>query len=127
MFNLDTIFQRAKTQVESLYTDRVTVYENKPVTDLTDMTTSMKWVEVLKDIPCRLSYLGRASTTETEGEYYDNSSTYIKLFISPDISIKEGSRVEILRDGKLLQFKSSGSNMLYRTHREINLSWDKDN
>ena len=51
-----------------------------------------------------------------------NVSQTTKLFIAPEITIKDGSRIEVTDVlGKKTIYKSSGQPAIYQTHQEIML------
>jgi len=45
----------------------------------------------------------------------------VKLFISPGVVIKEGSKITVSREGMEFVYASSGVPALYPTHQEIML------
>uniref|UniRef100_UPI000D69078E hypothetical protein n=1 Tax=Clostridioides difficile TaxID=1496 RepID=UPI000D69078E len=71
-----------------------------------------KEVIVLENQPCKLSYKNIVSATE--GKLAKLEQT-IKLFISPDIEIKAGSKL-IINDKEYVR---SGESAIYPNHQEI--------
>ena len=45
----------------------------------------------------------------------------IKLYIYPDINIKNGSKIIVTQNGKKQEYKNSGEPARYETHQEIML------
>ncbi|MDY6680404.1 hypothetical protein, partial [Clostridioides difficile] len=78
-----------------------------------------KEVIVLENQPCKLSYKNIVSATE--GKLAKLEQT-IKLFISPDIEIKAGSKL-IINDKEYVR---SGESAIYSNHQEIILELFKD-
>ncbi|HBF5073513.1 TPA: hypothetical protein KOP86_003713, partial [Clostridioides difficile] len=76
-------------------------------------------VIVLENQPCKLSYKNIVSATE--GKLAKLEQT-IKLFISPDIEIKAGSKL-IINDKEYVR---SGESAIYPNHQEIILELFKD-
>ncbi|EQG59721.1 hypothetical protein [Clostridioides difficile] len=74
---------------------------------------------VLENQPCKLSYKNIVSATE--GKLAKLEQT-IKLFISPDIEIKAGSKL-IINDKEYVR---SGESAIYPNHQEIILELFKD-
>lgn len=110
--------------VESLYTGKCTVYEYKEVTDTETFITDFEETEVLKDISCRLSY--KSSTQSNESGAASALNQEIKLFISPEIKIKEGSKIEVTQNGVTESYKNSGVPAVYSGHQEIILELFKE-
>lgn len=110
----------AKKAIESLYEDTCTVIEKKKVTDSTTKVTKTTDVEVLKDQPCKLSF----SSIKAAGEDSNvgTVSQVVKLFISPDILIRPGSKIVVNRNGKTTEYASSGQEAYFHTHKEIVLN-----
>ncbi|HBF5085043.1 TPA: hypothetical protein KQH08_003853, partial [Clostridioides difficile] len=73
----------------------------------------------LENQPCKLSYKNIVSATE--GKLAKLEQT-IKLFISPDIEIKAGSKL-IINDKEYVR---SGESAIYPNHQEIILELFKD-
>lgn len=72
-----------------------------------------------KNVPCRLSYKSISNTNQTEtGEVLTQA---IKLFLSPDIVIKAGSKVEVTQNNNTVVYQSAGQPAVYTLHQEIEL------
>ena len=74
---------------------------------------------VLENQPCKLSYKNIVSATEGKVAKLEQT---IKLFISPDIEIKAGSKL-IINDKEYVR---SGESAIYPNHQEIILELFKD-
>ena len=74
---------------------------------------------VLENQPCKLSYKNITSTTD---EKVAKLVQTIKLFISPNINIKAGSKL-IINDKEYVR---SGESAIYPNHQEIILELLKD-
>lgn len=108
---------KARKAVESLYDGICTVTEHQKVVK-PNKSTSFSDVPVLTDEPCRLSY----STITDINAREDESSSVVqvtKLFISPDVTIKTGSKISVTQHGQTTDYKSSGQPAIYQTHQEI--------
>lgn len=75
---------------------------------------------IQENIPCRLSYstLSEAKQTETGASLTQT----IRLFLSPCISVKEGSFLQVQRNGLTTSYQCSGTPAYYNSHQEIPLS-----
>lgn len=105
--------------LEATYDGLCTVTEFQQVKDPATKVTKQKQVVVLQDQPCALSQvtLAAAQSTDTSNRIdYDT-----KLFISPDITIKAGSRIRVIQDSMDYEFESAGDPFRYPTHQEIKL------
>ena len=102
--------------IEGLYTGRCTVSEYKPVRDEISKITKNKEVAVLKDVPCRLSFKNISSADLN----YGNAVTQeVKLFVSPEVDIKDGSKITVTQNGVAVDYTRSGEPAVYSSHKEI--------
>jgi hypothetical protein len=117
---------RARKAVESLYDGVCDIIEYRKVTKA-NKSTSFEEVTVLSKQPCRLSYKASTSmslsikSTQEEKDLSSSMEQMIKLFISPDVEIKVGSKIVITQNGKTVAYKGSGQPAIYKTHQEITL------
>ncbi|WP_343117700.1 hypothetical protein [Clostridioides difficile] len=86
--------------------------EYQPIKDPVTKRTNNKEVIVLENQPCKLSYKNIVSATEGKVAKLEQT---IKLFISPDIEIKAGSKL-IINDKEYVR---SGESAIYPNHQEI--------
>ncbi|HGM3455778.1 TPA: hypothetical protein ACKOIR_003844, partial [Clostridioides difficile] len=101
------------------YRDKCTIVEYQPIKDPVTKRTNNKEVIVLENQPCKLSYKNIVSATEGKVAKLEQT---IKLFISPDIEIKAGSKL-IINDKEYVR---SGESAIYPNHQEIILELFKD-
>ncbi|MCM1101929.1 MAG: hypothetical protein NC398_11160 [Acetatifactor muris] len=109
----------ARKAIESTYAGVVTVFEYKKVTDPKTALTDYQEVVVLENQPCSLSFEGIAAAVQTGA--VATVSQAVKLFLSPDITIKPGSKLKVTQTGVTTEYKSSGVPAVYETHQEIML------
>ena len=105
----------------TLWTDRVTVYQNQKVTDPVTHITDFREVPVLEDQPCKLSFETLAAA---EGDPAAAVSQAVKLFLSPDVTVPAGCRVVVTRPNeteRVLTYTSSGLAGMFHNHQEISL------
>ncbi len=79
-----------------------------------------KFVSVAEGVKCRLSF----STVKTTDESETTAAVVqvVKLFCSPDITIKPGSRITVTQEGRTTVFEASGAPAVYASHQEILLT-----
>ncbi|MGO0986714.1 hypothetical protein ACTPEW_12330 [Clostridioides difficile] len=110
---------RTRKAIEMLYRDKCTIVEYQPVKDHVTKRTNNKEVVALENQPCKLSY--KNITSATDGKVAKLEQT-IKLFISPDIEIKAGSKL-IINNKECVR---SGESAIYPNHQEVVLELLKD-
>ena len=109
----------ARKALERTYEGRATVYEYQSVRDPDTFLTDFKEVTVLEDQPCKLSFKALDTTTTTGNVAVMTQG--VKLFLSPDVSIKPGSKITVTQNGVTTEYSSSGVPAKYPTHQEIML------
>lgn len=109
----------ARSAIESTYLGECDVVEFIEEKDPKTKVTSKKTVTAFEKIPCRLSFSEKkaAVITETAAEISGDA----KLFISPDIKIKSGSKITVRQDNMTREYCASGVPAVYPTHCEIML------
>lgn len=102
---------------EMFYEHTCTIKGFESVKDPVSKVTKKQEVVLLENQPCRLSHSNVRSTDQTDS----NASVQqvIKLFIAPEIIVKEGSRIFIEYEGRTTEFKHSGRPAVYPSHQEI--------
>lgn len=124
MVNISLAQSAAKSAVEYNYTGVCDIieysYSQKNSAGISNKTESVAF----SDIPCRISFQhsnnSRLNIT-VSGDTSASVKQFIKLFISPDICIKPGSKIIITQNGVTNAYKNSGQPSVYSTHQEIML------
>lgn len=100
-----------------MYEDTLTVTEYvKSKNEKTKLMESEETV-VLEDQPCKLSY--EQITQAVQGDVASISQV-IKIFLAPEVEIKEGSKITVItKAGITADYKQSGIPAVYPTHQEI--------
>ena len=101
---------------EKMYDGKCTVIEYQKKKKA-DQSTGFEEIEVLKDQPCRLSF--STSESANSGAAATGIGQVIKLFLSPDVAIKAGSKIMVTQNGIREAYKNSGVPAVYATHQEI--------
>lgn len=114
---------KARKAVERLYSGTCTIVEYQEV-KRANKSTAFEEVVVVENQPCRLSYSTIDSTSGTEtGASSVVKST--KLYISPDIKVKAGSKIIVTQNDVTEVYKNSGEPAYYTTHQEVVLDFFK--
>ena len=109
----------ARAAIEALYKDKCDVIERREKTDAVTKKTGFEEVPIINEQPCRLSFGSVPSTSDGEAAEMVQS---VKLFISPDISIKPGSKIVVTQPGREpVEYSNSGKPAIYSSHQEIEL------
>lgn len=114
----------ARKILESTYNGVATVIEHQKVKDEKTHVISYEDVTVLEGQACKLSY--SSINTVIQSKSAANVTQTIKLFISPDITIKPGSKIVITQAGVTNAYTYSGVPAVYETHQEIMLDYFKE-
>lgn len=108
-----------------LWMGQCTIYEYVETTDVETFQTSHELVAVIKDEPCRLSHR-RESTVDVNGGAPYVTQTIV-LFIRPDLTIKEGSVIEVTQNKVTNKYKRASKPAVYTRHQEVALELYEDN
>ena len=114
----------ARKAIEATYFGTLTVTEHQTVKDEKTKLTKSVDVVVLQDEPCRLSFEKMQTAVQSE-----SAATIVqgaKIFVSPDISIKAGSKLTVTQDNVTTDYTRSGESAIYTTHQEIMLELFKE-
>lgn len=109
---------RHRRAIERLYTDRCMISRHEKVKDSVTKETKLVPVPIYEDQPCRISQ--RALGTNQQSEAQNDIAYETKLFISPEIEIKQGDLLEVTR-GAVTRKYTAGEPFPYPTHQEISL------
>lgn len=113
----DKVRAQARKAIELLYEHNCTVVEYQKVKDPVTKITGFEEVIVIPTQLCKLSYSTIRSTTQTESAGV--ISQVIKLFISPEVIIKPGSKIIVAHNGITESYKNSGVPACFSSHQEI--------
>lgn len=106
----------ARKFIEKLYIDTCNIYEFQRVVDPDTGITSQQEVLVYENVPCKVSY----ETKKQAGDGVGSSLILsVKLFLSLDLDIKPGSKIDVTKSGKTASYKNSGLPARYINHQEI--------
>lgn len=114
----------ARKAIEATYFGTLTVTEMKKEKDAKTKLTKTEPVVVLENQPCKLSFETLKSAVQTDSAATVAQIT--KLFVSPDVSIRAGSKITVTQDNVTTDYTRSGVPAVYPTHQEIVLELFKE-
>lgn len=104
--------------LEQTYDDVCRVYGLQSVKDPQSKVTQRKEAVLLENIPCHISFSSDASVGKSATA--SPVTQTIKLFLSPEVLIPPGSRIEVVRrQGNAESYAQSGQAAVYSSHQEI--------
>lgn len=110
--------QIARKFIEECHYDGIcTVIKRKKVKDDKSKLTKFEDVVVLENEPCHLIFKTITSAVQSESAAAIKQTT--KLLISPDVTIKAGSKITVTQGGVTTDYTCSGVPAVYATHQEI--------
>lgn len=109
--------EAARKAIEGTYNGILTVIEMKKVKEEKSKLTRMEPMVVLEGQPCRLSFETLKANAQSESGAA--VSQMAKLFVSPEVQIKAGSKITVAQDGVTTDYTHSGIPAVYPTHQEI--------
>ncbi len=107
----------ARKALEATYFGTMTITEMKKVKDIKSKLTTSQLIVVLENQPCRLSFETLKAAVQSESAATITQVT--KLFVSPEISIRAGSKITVTQAGITMDYTCSGVPAVYLTHQEI--------
>jgi hypothetical protein len=110
--------ERHRRAIERMYTDRATIFRYQQVKDPVTKETKLVMQPVYADQPCRISQRALATNGQTEAQNEIRYET--KLFIAPELGIRQGDMLEVTR-GTMTRQYTAGEPFLYSTHQEVSL------
>ncbi|WP_337033205.1 ABC transporter ATP-binding protein [Paenibacillus illinoisensis] len=114
-------YAKYRRQLETMYNDRMTVQRSEKVKKPNGATGAEVWKTIHQDQPCFISQSGLGSNNQTDTT--NDISYSAKLFVSPEVEIKQGDKLAVTRGGLTREY-TAGEPFIYPTHQEINLDRD---
>lgn len=111
-------YKRHRRAIERLYEDKCTIYRYQKVSDPETGETVMKPVAVYSDQPCRVSQKALGTNNQTEAQ--NNIQYETKLFIAPELEIKQGDMIEATK-GVVTRKYEAGEPFPYHSHQEVSI------
>ena len=111
-------YTKYRAKLETTYDCICTIRRRQDDKDPVTRQTSSRPVDIYVDQPCRISIAGLPSNGQTDAQ---NDIRYsIKLFISPDLDIKQGDELTVTGRGRTRKY-TAGEPFPYPTHLEVGL------
>lgn len=111
-------YKRHRREIERLYEDTCTIYRYEKTTDPDTEETVQKAVAVYTDQACRVSQKMLGTNNQTDAQ---NDIKYeTKLFIAPELEIKQGDMIEVTRVNVTRKYEA-GEPFLYPSHQEVSI------
>ena len=111
---------KARPHIERMYRGTLTIHEWTLETDPdTHISSEVETITVV-DQPCMLSNTSTAPTTSAEG--VPSVTKITKIFVAPDIPIREGSKLVVTQAGVTNTYERSGIPSVYPTHQEVTVN-----
>lgn len=107
-----------------LWKGLATISEYQEVTNPETFQTTFELVPIVTDEPCRLSHHRENTVNVADGAPYITQS--IVLFIRPDLTIKEGSVIEVTQNNVTNKYKRASKPSVYSNHQEVALELYED-
>ena len=108
----------ARCAIERSYIGFCTIVEQKKVQNA-NKSTGFQEVIVLENQPCKLSFSSVKSVSENGVGATVTQTT--KVFLSPEIKVKTGSKLIITQNGVVAEYQNSGEPATFFTHQEIGI------
>ena len=109
--------------LERMYVGECTITEHLEY-DKPNGGTGFREVTVLMKEPCRLSFQNKEAANA--GERASRITQTIKLFLRPDVPVREGSKITVTQNGVTADYTRSGVPAVYETHQEVVLDLWKE-
>lgn len=121
---MSAAIKAARKAIESTYIGSLVVIEHQKVKDEETKLTGYKDVAVIENQPCKLSFESLKTASQSDSAATVTQTT--RLFVSPDIVIKAGSKITVTQAGITTDYTCSGVPAVYLTHQEIILDLFED-
>lgn len=115
--NIKAAVRAARKAIESTYEGVLMVTEHQKILDEKTKLTNYQDVTIIENQPCHLSFETLKSAFQSESAAVVTQT--IKLFVSPDVVIKPGSKITVTQAGVTTDYTCSGIPAVYETHQEI--------
>lgn len=111
-------YAKHRKAIEKLYDAAATISRHASVKDPISKETTLQPAPIYTDQPCRISQKALGQNDQTEAQNEIRYET--KLFIAPELVIKQGDRVVVTR-GSITQSYVAGEPFPYPTHQEVSI------
>lgn len=118
---LEKAKKQARTAIESLYDSKCTIWSYEKYKDpiTRETKTGLNPIPKYEDQYCRVSK--QSLSKNNQGEVINKVAYEIKLFIGPEIEIRQGDIIEISKSEITEKYKA-GEGFKYTNHQEVILT-----
>lgn len=109
---------RHRRAIERLYKDICTIYRLQKVKNPDTGVTEMTPVAIYENQPCRISQKSLGTNSQTDAQ--NNIMYETKLFIAPELGLKQGDKIEATRGSTVRKYEA-GEPFIYETHQEVSI------
>lgn len=115
-------YRRHRRIIERMYEDRATISRHASIKDPDTKETKQVLQPVYTDQPCKLSQTSLPRNGQTEDA--NNLQYDAKLFIAPELEIKQGDVIAVTRaaTGRVETYTAGQPFPPYKSHQEVLLS-----
>lgn len=115
-------YRKHRRAIERMYEDRATISRHVTTKDPVTKLTKQELQPIYEDQPCKLSQTGLARNGQTEAQ--NNLQYDAKLFIAPELEIRQGDVVAVKRKatGRVETFAAGKPFPPYSSHQEVFLT-----
>lgn len=117
----DKLVSAYRRQIERLYTHTVKIIETEMVFNPDKYKSEPQEVVKYENQPCRISF---NSQKVDDQDLNTASKNMAKMFIAPEIIIKDSSKIIANINGETVNFCKSTEPFLYPTHNEYILTYE---
>lgn len=110
-----------RSQIERLYTHKVTIIETEMVFNPDKYRSEPQEVIKYENQPCRISF---NSQKVDDRDLNTSSQNMVKMFIAPEVIIKDSSKIIATVNDQIVNFNKSTEPFLYPTHNEYTLTYE---
>lgn len=103
--------------IESLYDSIATIYSVTSGRNQQTGQTVIASTVLYHDKACRVS--SKTDNQATSNELHKNKKQIVRLFISPDLSIPVGAKIDVVKNNVVTKYVNAGKSFVYDTHQEI--------
>ena len=111
-------YNKHRRTIEKSYEDKCTISRYKKGTDPISKETKLELKPVYEDKPCRISQRSLGANGQTEAHNQIQYET--KLFIAPELEIKQGDEIVVSRAG-ITRYYQAGEPFVYPSHQEVSI------
>ncbi|BBI32039.1 ABC transporter ATP-binding protein [Cohnella abietis] len=112
-------YSKHRAAIEKLYEDKAKIIRYTNAEDPVSKKTRKQLTVICTDEPCRLSQTGLTKNGQTEAQ--NNIASESKLFISPELEIRQGDEIEVTKGGVTRKYQAGEPFPPYPTHQEVSL------